>query len=145
MSPPNSPRPRSSSAQKEKLLETITEAEVPNLKHVWQKSRTIIPPTGVVHSYQYLALLWNKTHLEKPASWANYWEPGPAYGDKIKGHLIAFEPANLLSVYALIMAAKLKGGGVDNMDPAWELLAGAEAVDRRQRHGVRCGSTVFRK
>jgi putative spermidine/putrescine transport system substrate-binding protein len=108
--------------QKEKLLETITEAEVPNLKHVWPKSRTIIPPTGVVHSYQYLALLWNKTHLEKPASWANYWEPGPAYGDKIKGHLIAFEPANLLSVYALIMAAKLKGGGVENLAPAWELL-----------------------
>jgi putative spermidine/putrescine transport system substrate-binding protein len=108
--------------QKEKLLETITEAEVPNLKHVWQKSRTIIPPTGVVHGYQYIALLWNKTHLEKPASWANYWDPGPAYGDKIKGHLIAFEPANLLSVYALIMAAKLRGGGVDNIDPAWELL-----------------------
>ena len=76
----------------------------------------------MVHGYQYIALLWNKTHLEKPASWANYWDPGPAYGDKIKGHLIAFEPANLLSVYALIMAAKLKGGGVDNIDPAWELL-----------------------
>jgi putative spermidine/putrescine transport system substrate-binding protein len=108
--------------QKEKLLETISEAEVPNLKHVWKKSLSIIPPTGVVHSYQYLALLWNKTHLPKPESWANYWEPGPAYGDKIKGHLIAFEPANLLSVYALIMAAKLKGGGVDNMQPAWDLL-----------------------
>ena len=61
--------------------------------------------------------------LEKPKSWANYWDAGPAYGDKIKGHLVAFEPANLLSVYALIMAAKLKGGGLDNMQPAWELLA----------------------
>ena len=36
--------------------------------------------------------------------------------------MIAFEPANLLSVYALIMAAKLKGGGVENLAPAWELL-----------------------
>ncbi len=36
--------------QKEKLLEPVTEAEVPNLKFVWQKSRSIIPPTGVVHS-----------------------------------------------------------------------------------------------
>jgi putative spermidine/putrescine transport system substrate-binding protein len=69
--------------QKEKLLETIGEAEVPNLKHVWQKSRGIIPPTGVVHGYQYIALLWNKTHLEKPASWANYWDPGSAYGDRM--------------------------------------------------------------
>jgi putative spermidine/putrescine transport system substrate-binding protein len=108
--------------QREKLLETISEADVPNLKYVWPNSRTIIPPTGVVHTYQYIALLWNKTHLEKPASWANYWDPAPAYGDKIKGHLIAFEPANLLSVYALIMAAKLKGGGLDNMHPAWDLL-----------------------
>jgi len=107
---------------REKLLEPVTEADVPNLKYVWRKSREIIPPLAVVHTYQYAALLWNKTHLPKPESWANYWEPGPAYGDKIKGHLIAFEPANLLSVYALIMAAKLKGGGVDNMAPAWELL-----------------------
>ncbi len=108
--------------QKEKLLEPISEAEVPNLKYVWAKSRGIIPATGVVHSYQYLALLWNKTHLEKPASWANYWQPGTAYDDKVKGHLIAFEPANLLSVYALIMAAKLQRGGLDNMQPAWDLL-----------------------
>ena len=109
---------------KEKLLEPITEAEVPNLKYCWAKSRTLIPPVGIVHTYQYTALLWNKKHLDQPASWGNYWDPGPNYGDKIKGHLIAFEPANLLSIYALIMAAKLKGGGVDNMDPAWEMLKG---------------------
>lgn len=107
---------------KEKLLEPITEAEVPNLKYVFQKSRTLIPPVGIVHTYQYTALLWNKTHLDAPTSWSDYWNPGPKYGDKIKGHLIAFEPANLLSIYALLMAAKLKGGGVDNMDPAWEML-----------------------
>ena len=107
---------------KEKLLEPISETEVSNLRYVWKKSRDIVAPAGVVHTYQYAALLWNKTHLDKPESWANYWEPGTAYGDKIKGHLIAFEPANLLSIYALIMAAKLKGGGVENMQPAWDLL-----------------------
>jgi putative spermidine/putrescine transport system substrate-binding protein len=107
---------------REKLLEPITEAQVPNLKYVWKKSGTLIPPNGVVHTYQYTALLWNKTHVEAPSSWANYWNPGPVYGDKIKGHLIAFEPANLLSIYALIMAAKLQGGGIDNMNPAWDLL-----------------------
>ena len=107
---------------KEKLLEPISEADVPNLKYVWAKSRSIIPNTGVVHGYQYIALLWNKTHLERPQSWANYWEPGSHYDEKVKGHLIAFDPANLLSIYALIMAAKLKGGGVENMQPAWELL-----------------------
>ena len=107
---------------REKLLEPVTEQLVPNLKYVWQKSRDIIPPFGVAHTYQYTALLWNKNHLEKPSSWANYWDPGAAYGDKIKGHLINFDPANLLSIYALIMAAKLKGGGVDKMDGAWAML-----------------------
>jgi putative spermidine/putrescine transport system substrate-binding protein len=43
--------------QKEKLLDPLTEKEVPNLKHVWEKSRSIIPNTGIVHTYQYLALI----------------------------------------------------------------------------------------
>lgn len=107
---------------KEKLFEPVTEAQVPNLKHVWAKSHTIIPPVGVVYAYQYVSLLWNKTHLQKPESWADYWAPQGALADKVRSHLIAFEPGNLVSIYALIMAARLKGGGVDNMEPAWELL-----------------------
>jgi putative spermidine/putrescine transport system substrate-binding protein len=107
---------------REALLERITEAEVPNLQYVWQTSRSLIPVNGVVHTYQYTALLWNKKHLDKPDSWTDYWAPGPKYGDKIKGHLIAFDPGNLLSIYALIMAAKLKGGSDENIDPAWDVL-----------------------
>ena len=109
--------------QREKLLEPVTEAEVPNLKYVWPKSRTIIPP--------YRRGAWLSVSIPAVEQGAageaeilgELLAAGPAYGDKIKGHLVAFEPANLLSVYALIMAAKLKGGGVDNMQPAWDLLA----------------------
>lgn len=108
--------------QREKLLEPLTEREVPNLKHVWEKSRSIIPNSGIVHTYQYTALIWNKKKVEKPESWADYWEPWKKYGDKIKGQVINFNPSNLLSIYALIMAAKLKGGGVANLDPAWDVL-----------------------
>ena len=36
--------------------------------------------------------------------------------------MIQYNPANLLSVYALIHAAQLGGGGVDNMEPAWQRL-----------------------
>lgn len=107
---------------REKLLEPITEREVPNLRHAWKKSFEVIPAFGIVHTYQYTALLWNKTKVDKPDSWADYWMPGAKYGDKIKGYVINFNPANLLSVYALIMAAKLKGGSIDNLDPAWEVL-----------------------
>jgi len=107
---------------REKLLEPVTEKEVPNLRHVWKRSHEIIPAVGIVHSYQYTALIWNKDKIEKPATWGDYWEPGKRYGDMIRDHVINFNPGNLLSIYALIMAAKLRGGGVDNMDPAWELL-----------------------
>jgi len=108
---------------KDKLLEPVTEREVPNLKYVWDKSKTAIPPVGIVPYYQYLALLWNKDKVEKPTSWADYWEPGKTYGEKIRGHILGHDPAtNLLEVYSLIMAAKLRGGGIENMAPAWDLL-----------------------
>ena len=77
---------------------------------------------GIVHTYQYTALIWNKKQIEKPMSWADYWMPGARYGEKIRGHVMNFNPGNLLSVYALIMAARLKGGGIDRMDPAWDVL-----------------------
>lgn len=108
--------------ERERLLEPLTEREVPNLKYVWAKSRDVIPNTGIVHTYQYTALIWNKSRIGKPESWNDYWSPGQKYGDMIRGHVINFNPGNLLSIYALIMAAKLGGGGVDNMAPAWDLL-----------------------
>jgi putative spermidine/putrescine transport system substrate-binding protein len=108
---------------REKLLEPVSEREVPNLKYVWQRSLTAIPPIGIVAYYQYMALLWNTKMIDKPDSWADYWEPGAKYGDKIKGHILGHDPASdLLEVYALIMAARLKAGGVDNMAGAWDLL-----------------------
>ena len=107
---------------KEGLLEKITEKEVPNLKFTWEKARQSLPPTGVIHTLQFDSLLYNKDKIEKPASWADYWQPDKRYGAKIKGHLINYNPANLLSVYALIHAAELAGGGATNMEPAWAML-----------------------
>jgi putative spermidine/putrescine transport system substrate-binding protein len=110
---------------KEKLLEPITEKEVPNLKYVFDKSRTIIPPYGIVQTYQYLALIWDRNKVPAPASWLDYWQPGGMYGDKIKGHIITHGPSNFpLLIYAMIMGARSKGGGEQNMDPAWDLLRG---------------------
>ena len=108
--------------QRERLLEPLTEREIPNLRHIWAKSREIVPNTGVMIYYQYLALIWNKQRVAAPDSWDDYWTPGRKYGDAIRGHVINFNPGNLLSIYALIMAAKLGGGGVENMEPAWERL-----------------------
>ena len=109
---------------KEGLLEKITEKEVPNLKFTWEKARQSLPPNGVIHTLQFDSLLYNKDKIEKPTSWADYWQPDKRYGAKIKGHLINYNPANLLSVYALIHAAELGGGSATNMEPAWALLKG---------------------
>ena len=107
---------------KEGFLEKLTEREVPNLKHLWDRTWQVIPASGAPHTLQYAALVYNREKLERPRSWADYWEPQKRYGDKIKGRVINYNPANLLSVYALIHAAQLGGGGVDNMEPAWQRL-----------------------
>ena len=110
---------------KEKLYETLTEAQVPNLKHAFAKSATIIPPNGIVQTYQYLAMIWDTKKIDKPASWLDYWQPGARYGDKIKGHVITHGTGNFtLLIYAMIMGARAKGGSETDMAPAWELLRG---------------------
>jgi putative spermidine/putrescine transport system substrate-binding protein len=99
------------------------EQQVPNLRHVWAKSRDAIPPVGIVAYYQYMALLWNTKKLDKPTSWAAYWIPETLHKPEVKGHLLGHDPGtNLLEIYALIVAARLKGGSVQDMDGAWQLL-----------------------
>lgn len=107
---------------KEGLLEPLAEDKIPNLKYGWKRNRELIPRYGAIHSYQYLGLFYNPTKIEQPTSWADYWDPGKRYGDKIKGRILQWNPAGLKSIHALIMAAQLDGGGVDNMAPAWEYL-----------------------
>ena len=75
-----------------------------------------------MHTLQFDSLIYHKDRIERPQSWADYWQPQKRYGDKIKGHVINYNPANLLSVYALIHAAELGGGSAQNMEPAWAML-----------------------
>jgi putative spermidine/putrescine transport system substrate-binding protein len=108
---------------REKLLAEITEREVPNLKYVWDQSRTLIPPYGIVQNYQYLALIWNKNEVKQPTSWLDYWEAPKTYGEKVKGHLLSHGMSNYeLAAYALIMAARSRGGDERHMDAAWDML-----------------------
>jgi putative spermidine/putrescine transport system substrate-binding protein len=108
---------------REKLLEPITEREVPNVKYLWTGSGKLMPNTGIAQNYQYLALIWNKDRLPQPESWLDYWKAGDKYGDMIKGHLVSHSPANFtLAAYALIMAARAVGQDERQMDAAWEML-----------------------
>ena len=108
---------------KEKLFEPITEAQVPNLKYTFNKSRTIIPPYAAIQTYQYLALIWNKNKARQPESWLDYWQAQKVYGDSIKGHLVSHGPANFtLLIYAMIMGARSQGGGETDLTSAWDML-----------------------
>ncbi|MDF0597544.1 extracellular solute-binding protein [Psychromarinibacter halotolerans] len=108
---------------REGLLESLDETKVPNLAHVWEKTRALGGEYGAVHTVQYASLIYNTEKVDAPTSWADYWTSWETYGDEVRNHLIGFNPANLLSIFALIHAAELGGGGVENMEPAWEMLA----------------------
>jgi len=108
---------------REKMLEPLSEREVPNMKYLWPGAAKLFPPNAIAQNYQYLALIWNKDKLEKPTSWLDYWRAGERYGDKIKGHLVAHTPANYtLAIYALVLAARATGGDEHHMDSAWSML-----------------------
>ena len=108
---------------KEKLYEPLTEKEVPNLKYAFKKSASVIPPNGIVQTYQYLALIWDKNKIDKPESWLDYWQAGAKYGDKIKGHVITHGPSNFpLLIYAMIMGARAKGGSETDLSASWSML-----------------------
>lgn len=107
---------------REGYLEKISEREVPNLKHVWEQSRSL-PSVGVCHSVQYATLIHLKKHLEAPTSWMDYWHPEAKYGEKIKGRVLTFNPASLLATFTLIAGAEASGGSALNMEPAWANLA----------------------
>ena len=108
---------------KEKLLEPISEAQVPNLKYVFGKSRTIMPPNGAIQTYQYLALIWDKNKIKQPTSWLDYWQAQDVYGEPIKSHLVSHGPANFtLLIYAMIMGARSAGGSENDLSKAWEML-----------------------
>ena len=108
---------------REKLLEPISEREVPNIKYLSAANGKLIPPNGIVQNYQYLSMVWNKKQIEQPVSWLDYWQAQKRYGEKIKGHVVAHSPANFtLAAYGLIMAARAMGGDETKMDAAWKLL-----------------------
>ena len=108
--------------QREGLILPMTEREVPEIAGIFPGARKPIPPYGVIHSVQYVGLLYNPDHLDAPDSWWHYWEAWKKYGEKIRKRLLMFNTGNVGSIYLLILGAELGGGGIDNMDPVWPML-----------------------
>jgi putative spermidine/putrescine transport system substrate-binding protein len=106
---------------REKVLLPLTESDVPNLRYIWDRTKTTLP-FGVAHSVQYACLLHLKDRLDAPVSWRDYWDPASRYGEKVRGRVLNLNPATILSPFVLILAAELDGGSANNMLSAWELL-----------------------
>src|SRR5260370_14335215 len=74
---------------KEGLLEKLTERRVPNLKHLWDKTWSVIPPRpGAPHTLQYAALAYHKQKLKRPRPGSDYCTPPHKYGATLHHHPI---------------------------------------------------------
>ena len=109
--------------EREGLILPMTESEVPEIAHIFPRARAAIPPYGIIHSVQYVGLLYNPDKLDPaPDSWWDYWKAWEVYGEKIKKRLLMFNTGNVGSIYVLILGAEMSGGSINNMEPVWPML-----------------------
>lgn len=102
---------------KEGLLQEITEENVPSLRFLYPNVRQIVGNYGVAHEIQYMSLMYHKERVQPaPDSWEIMWDP------KVKGHALTFQFANILGVFHMVMAAKINGGSLENVEPGFQAL-----------------------
>jgi putative spermidine/putrescine transport system substrate-binding protein len=102
---------------KEGLLQEITEENVPSLRDLYPKVRQVVGNYGLAHEIQYMSLMYHKEKVQPaPDSWQVMWDP------KVKGHALTFQFANILGVYHMLMAARINGGSMENVEPGFQAL-----------------------
>jgi putative spermidine/putrescine transport system substrate-binding protein len=103
---------------RDRLLAEVTEEQVPNLANVPDKLRDNAYGVGAIQDVQQVVLMYREDLFpQPPTSWGVMWEP--RYRD---GALI-FNPANIMGVYAMLSAAELDGGGIDDTGPGFARIA----------------------
>jgi putative spermidine/putrescine transport system substrate-binding protein len=100
---------------REGLLRKITAADVPNLAFVYPEVRRYVGDFGAAEEIQQMLLVYNTKYIhEPPQSWAALWDP------KYRGRVLVFDPASIMGIYSLIMAARLDGGSETNLEPGFK-------------------------
>ncbi|MDR7419897.1 MAG: ABC transporter substrate-binding protein [Armatimonadota bacterium] len=103
---------------RERLLDPLTDAAVPNLKALYPEVQKMVAPCGVAHEIQYMTLMYNTNHVRPaPDSWKVFWDP------RYKGRLIIPDIGSILAVYFLIMASYAHGGDERNIAPGFDAIA----------------------
>ena len=100
------------------LLAPVTPAEVPNLANLSPKLRANAYGVGAIQDVQQVVLMYNKALFpQPPSSWGVMWEP------RYRSGALIFNPGNIIGVYAMLSAAELDGGGIDNTAPGFARIA----------------------
>ncbi|NHU44314.1 extracellular solute-binding protein [Rhodococcus sp. A14] len=100
------------------LLAPVTPQQVPNMANVPQKLLDNTYGVGAIQDIQQVVMMYNRTEFpQPPTSWQAMWDPEYRSGSLI------FNPANILGVYAVLNAAELDGGGIDDPDPGFARTA----------------------
>ncbi|MGW4033775.1 extracellular solute-binding protein [Streptomyces sp. NPDC004838] len=99
------------------LLAPVTSKQVPNLAHVPRKLLEKTYGVGAIQEVQQVVLMYHRSRFPKPpTSWRAMWDP------KYRSGTLIFNPANILGVYAMLSAAELDGGGIDDTDPGFDRI-----------------------
>ena len=101
---------------REGLLDQLDLSKLENAKYIFP-NYVLANSHGIGVTTYIATILYNtKLMATAPTSWNDLWDP------KYKGKVV-LPPANVARAPLLaLMAAKLNGGGIDNMAPAWPKL-----------------------
>jgi putative spermidine/putrescine transport system substrate-binding protein len=124
---------------KEGLLRKITDADVPNLKLVYPALRRYAGDYGAPEEIQQMLLVYNPKYVVRPDSWGALWDP------RYKGHVLVFDPVNIMGIYTLIMAAKLDGGDQANIEPGFKRFEGLRGQLRAFLDASTTAITLFQQ
>lgn len=102
---------------RDKLLAPVTPDKVPNLAKEPQKLRDSTYGVGIIQEVQAAVLMYRKKLFPKPpTSWSVMWQP------QYRSGALIFNPDNILGVYAMLNAAGLDGGGIDDTAPGFSRI-----------------------
>ena len=103
---------------RDRLLAPVTPDKVPNLAKEPRKLRDNAYGVGIIQDVQQVVLMYRKTLFPRPpASWNVMWQP------QYRSGALIFNPGNVLGVYAMLTAAELDGGGIDDTAPGFSRIA----------------------
>lgn len=101
--------------EREGVIEKLELARMPNAADVFPGY--VVAGDNGIGIFNYITtLLYNSAHGTAPTSWNDLWDP------KYRGKVLSPSITDTQALLFTIMAARLNGGSLDNLEPAWPKL-----------------------